>query len=423
MTPPLLAACVVVTDEVHDLHACLTSLERLKPLVAEINVYGINADERVLEYARNSGASVAAWQGVVDEAEARNRAIAMTNAHWVLVMDSGEKVVADKDRLSRLLVVEPGMMAQPDAMSVQVRGDDEERTGREPRLLRQAVARYGGGHNPTLEPKTSGRRLTVLTPGRDVIAVSVSSGDGDPVIERARIDRRIQRADAAIADLEERGVGGDELVTALVERARLLRSIEEDNAALADLTRARSTRATKQYRHRARQELASLLIRHGHFAAAEQVIDELERDDADADYTQWLRALSAGAQGQARTALESMRELDDVVSADGRKVPTPAILNERMVLAARVGEFDEALDCCVQLVAVHGQSKRYARMLMKLWGGRSPEALADMLVKAGGRNQTAVAESLRQMPDPGPAVAESLLDESREEKPLAVRVM
>lgn len=423
MTPPLLAACVVVTDEVHDLHAALTSLDRLRPLVSEINVYGINADERVLEYARTAGASVAAWQGALDAAEVRNRAVAMATAHWVLVLESGEKVTADQDRLSRLLTVEPGMMAQPDAMSVQVRDEHGARTGREPRLLRPSVATFSGGNSPTVVAKNEGRRLTVLTPGRDVIALTVAAGEKDPVIERARLDRRIARADTAITELERKGVGGDELVTALVERARLLRSIEEDNAALADLTRARATRATKQYRWRARQELASLLIRHGHFPGAETVIGELERDGADAEYTQWLRALSAASQGQARTALETLRELDDVVSADGRKVPTPAILNERMVLAARVGEFDEALDCCVQLVAVHGQARRFSRMLMKLWGGRSPEGLADRLVQAGGAHQTSVVEALRQMPDPGPAVAERMLEQSREDKPLAVRVM
>ena len=426
MTAPLLSACIVVTDEVHDLHACLGALQQLRPLLSEICVYGVAASERVLDFARKAGATVTTGDGEHDIAVARNHAAAMTNATWVLVVEPGEKIVADIERLQRLLAVEPGMMAQPDALSIQVRAgsEDKERAPqRQVRIYRPEVARFDGAVDPKLVPVAEGRKLTILTPGREVVSASAASAERDPVIERARLERRIERANATVADLEKGGVGGDDLVTALVDRARLLREIDEDNAALADLTRARTTRATQKYRWRARQELASLLIKHSHYAGAETVIAELDRDGADESYSQWLRALLAASQGNARVALDVLRGLEEVKAADGRAVATPAILNERMVMAARVGEFDEALDCCIKLVTVHGQAPRYARMLLKLWGGRSGTGLADRLVAAGGLHQNGLAEALRQLPDPGPAVAASLLDEAREVKPLAVRVM
>lgn len=426
MTAPLMSACVVVTDEVHDLHACLAALQKLRPLLSDIHVYGVAASERVLDFARKAGATVATGEGEHDVSAARNNAAAMAKSTWVLVVEPGEKIVADLERLQRLLVVEPGMMAQPDALSIQVRttSDERDRSGsRQVRVYRPEVAKFDGMVDPRLVPVAEGRKLTILTPGREVISVSAASAERDPVIERARLERRIERANTAVADLEKSGVGGDDLVTALVDRARLLREIDEDNAALADLTRARTTRATQKYRWRARQELATLLIKHGHYGGAETVIAELDRDGADEAYSQWLRVLLSASQGKAREALEVLRELGEVKAADGRAVSTPAILNERMVMAARVGEFDEALDCCIQLVAVHGHASRYARMLLKLWGGRSAEGLADRLVAAGGLHQNTLAEALRQLGEPGAAVADSLLDESREVKPLAVRVM
>ena len=264
MTAPLLSACIVVTDEVHDVHACLGALQQLRPLLSEICVYGVAASERVLDFARKAGATVTTGDGEHDVAVARNNAAAMTNATWVLVVEPGEKVIADIERLQRLLAVEPGMMAQPDALSIQVRAGSEDKDRaphRQVRIYRPEVARFDGAVDPKLVPVAEGRKLTILTPGREVVSASAAGAERDPVIERARLERRIERANATVADLEKGGVGGDDLVTALVDRARLLREIDEDNAALADLTRARTTRATQKYRWRARQELASLLIK------------------------------------------------------------------------------------------------------------------------------------------------------------------
>ncbi len=426
MTPPSLAACVVVTDEVHDLHACLASLQQLHPLVSQICVYGAGAPERVLEFARQAGAVVGAGPGEGDISLARNEAAALAGTSWVFIVEPHERVSADPGRLRRLLAIGPGMLAQPDCLSIQVRpagADEGAPVARQARIYRAGAARYDGAAEPQLVPVSPGRKLTILTPAREVVAVTATGAQADPVAERARMRRRIERASATIAALEAGGAGGDDLVTALVDRARLYARIDEDNLALADLTRARATRCTQRYRWRAREDLALLLIRHGHFAGAETVLGELERDGADAGYASWLRALSAAAQGQARAALETLRELGEVRASGGELVGAPAILNERMVMAARVGEFGEALDCCVRLVAVHGLSRRYGRMLLKLWGPRSPQGLADRLVEAGGPHQVAVADTLRMLPEPGPAVAESLLDPVRERKPLAVRVM
>ena len=63
MTAPLMSACVVVTDEVHDLHACLAALQKLRPLLSDIHVYGVAASERVLDFARDQHLSAARRPG------------------------------------------------------------------------------------------------------------------------------------------------------------------------------------------------------------------------------------------------------------------------------------------------------------------------------------------------------------------------
>ncbi|MBO3163711.1 hypothetical protein GZ188_08170, partial [Dermatophilus congolensis] len=358
MTTKLLAACIVATDEATDLRACIASLQRLTPLVSEICVYSIGADPRILDQATNAGATVTTGTGEYDESLARNNAAAMTDATWVLHLTPNDRVTADTERLERLIQATPGMMAQPDLLSILLTHDDDPTEHREKLLYRPAIARFRGIHNPQLEPLIPGRKPTTL---------------------------------------EHEGTAGDALVTALVERARLHRALGDDNAALTDLTRARTTRATRICRWRARQDLASLLIAHNHHNAATAVIAELDRDGADSEYTAWLRALSSASQGKAYSALRTLRTLHNVTAADGRKVPTTTILNERMILAARIGEFDEALDCCIRLVSVHGQPQRFARMLLKLWGGRSAAGLAERLIETGGPNQTAVAAALAQL--------------------------
>ncbi|MBO3178572.1 glycosyltransferase family 2 protein, partial [Dermatophilus congolensis] len=414
MTTKLLAACIVATDEATDLRACIASLQRLTPLVSEICVYSIGADPRILDQATSAGATVTTGTGEYDESLARNNAAAMTDATWVLHLTPNDRVTADIERLERLIQATPGMMAQPDLLSILLTYDEDPTEHREKLLYRPAIARFRGIHDPQLEPLIPGRKPTTLTPGRDVITINRATNTPDPATNRSRLERRRHRATTAITTLEHEGTAGDALVTALVERARLHRALGDDNAALTDLTRARATRATRICRWRARQDLASLLIAHNHHNAASAVIAELDRDGADSEYTAWLRALSSASQGKAYSALRTLRTLHNVTAADGRKVPTTTILNERMILAARIGEFDEALDCCIRLVSVHGQPQRFARMLLKLWGGRSAAGLAERLIETGGPNQTAVAAALAQLAEPGPTIAASLLEPTSE---------
>lgn len=287
-------------------------------------------------------------------------------------------------------------------------------------MYRPERAHFVGALEDRLEPMEPGRELVSLNAGVEVCsvwAVVVPQGD-----QRDRLVRRVARADAALAKLTSEGIGGNDLVTALVERSRARRALGDDDGALADLNRARRVRAGEPYRRRAREDLTTLLIEHGYFSGANKLIAELRADGGDDDYSDWLTAQVHAAQGQARVAWDILRKLESATSSDGTVVASPQILTEQMIMANRIGELEEALECCVDLVAKHGLALRHGRMLLKLWGPRSADGLADLLIQADALHLDEVAAALSALPEPGPSVAQALRD-VRAEKPAAVRIM
>ncbi len=425
MTAPRIAVCLVVTDDARDLHGCLQSMRQLGPLLAELCVYGVGAPEQTLAFARNAGAKVEVGEWDGDVSAARNAAACMSDAPWVLVVEPNERLRVDVGHLSRLLDLPADMVGEPDALTVDIsagRGLGA-RASRGERIYRPERAHYVGTLEEHLEPLEPGRPLRTLSAGAEVIGIwSVVEEDAPLGSERDRLKRREARASAALDKLEQAGISGNDLVTALVERSRARRELGDDDGALADLNRARRVKASDAYRWRAREDLTTLLIEHGYYAGANKLIGELRDDGADESYSDWLTAQVHAAQGQAHVAWEILRRLERVTSSEGRVIATPEILTEQMHMANRLGEFDEALQCCVDLVARHNLGARHGRMLLKLWGPRSPEGLTDLLIQADGRYLDDVAVALEGLPGLGPDVA-ARLREVRSEKPAAVRIM
>ncbi len=423
MTAPRIAVCLVVTEEAPDIAGCLASVRQLGHLLTEVCVYGAGAREQVLAAARQAGAKVQAGDYDGDLSAARNAAACMTDAPWVLVIEPDERLRADIPALTKLLALPERMVGEPDAIALEVsRGAARGASARLDRLYRPDRAHYVGSLEDHLEPLAPGRELVSLNAGTEVVSIWAVVADRARGDDRARNLRRLARACAAVEHLQETGVGGNDLVTALVERSRVRRALGDDDGALADLNRARRIRAGDAYRWRAREDLTTLLIEHGYYDGANRLIAELRSDGADSGYSDWLTAQVHAAQGQARVAVDILRRLESATSSEGRVVATPEILTEQMQMANRIGELDEALGCCVDLVAKHGLAARHGRMLLKLWGPRSADGLADLLIQADARHLDDVAAALEVLPEPGPAVA-AALREVRTAKPAAMRIM
>src|SRR5664279_5393315 len=95
MTCPLLAVALIVKDEASNLPECLQALRSLTGLVEEIVIYDTGSVDGTQDIAREAGATVVQgyWDG--DFSRARNAAIGVTTASWVLIVDADERVVAD----------------------------------------------------------------------------------------------------------------------------------------------------------------------------------------------------------------------------------------------------------------------------------------------------------------------------------------
>jgi len=406
METPSLTCCLVIGDDVRDLHGCLASLASLGDLLAGTVVVGMGAPERTLEFARRAGADVHVRPDDGDLAAARNEAAGMAETEWVFFVEPEERVSADPALLAKLLEAQPGEVVRPDALQIEVVGTTDAPPTREIRLYRTAACQYLGGVQPRLAARELGHTLRPLNPGGDVVRVTAA----DPAGERTRLQRREARASRVVEVLDSTGTEGDELASALVERARARRALGDANGALSDLNRARALQCSDRYRDIAREELVGLLVEHRHFTGARTLIGQLRAGGNDSGYSDWLEAQVHAAEGQAADALrivDRLREGGLLSRADGGVVAPPEILNETMILAARVHDYDKALECCLELVARHGQAPRYGRLLLKLWGHRSPEALADELDRVGAPVES-VAPALRQLPEPGPAAAAAL---------------
>lgn len=407
METPSLTCCLVVGDDARDLHGCLASLASLGDLLAGTVVVGMGAPERVLEFARRAGATVHSRADDGDLAGARNEAAGMAETEWVFLLEGDDRVSADPALLAKLLDPQPGEVVRPEALQIEVVGG--ETPTREVRLYRTAAAHFLGGVRPRLLSRESGHTLRTLNPGGDVVRVTAAYA-GDPAGERIRLLRRESRATRIVDVLDSTGSGGDELVSALIERARARRALGDGNGALADLNRAQTLPCGDRYRDTAREELAGLLVEYRHFDGARTLIGQLREAGADPGYSDWLEAQVHAAEGQAQDALRIVDRLRDgglLTRADGGVVAPPEILNETMILAARVHDYEKAFECCLELVSRHGQARRYGRLLLKLWGRRSPEGLAAELDRAGAPVES-VAAALRQLPEPGPAAAAAL---------------
>lgn len=404
MDHPRLAVCVVATQETRDLFATLSSVQSLGSIVSEVRVLAVDADARLVQFARRSGAIVETAVDSGDTAACWNLVSEAARTAWVLLLSGDERVRGDAERLSRFLVDKPGAAIRPDAFEIVTTGaEGEERVAR---LFRPETAGFEGRLHPRLVARGSIRDLRRLMPGADVIALTAPAEAAD---EATRWKRREARARRVCESLVSQGVGGDDLVGALVERARARRGLGDANGALADLNRARREPATDRYRWQAREELAALLIEHRHLTGAQTLIGELRTTGADEGYADWLQAQVHAAQGQAKDALRILDGLTRATRADGEPVTASEILTETMILAARIRQYDKALDCCVALCTTHGLVGRYGRLLLKLWGVRSPRALGDRLLASSSSNSMQLAQAFAKLPAPGPILAEHLL--------------
>lgn len=400
---PLLAAALIVRDEIADLPACLASLSGV---VDEIVVYDTGSTDESVAVARACGARVAKGFWAQDFGRARNTALAMARAAWVLSVDADERLVADRALLRSVLT----RARSTDVFMVRIHNlresDSYDHPG--PRLLRrEAVAWAGALHEHPV--RRDGR--AVRSEQLPASAARLDHlGYADPQTRQAKARRNLAIAQAQVDALA--AAAEPDPATVLPALLNLGRSA----ALVGDLQRAvdafetiRELGPGTQERVWATDALAQVLVGTGHDEAVFVLAEELRRSGVDPGYCDWLTAQALLHVDRPAEALTLLRGIDRLVDSAGRILEPGALPDARAVAAGRVGELEEATACLVQAMAVHGRIAGRGPALLQLWDGRPPSALARLLAELATPHTLALLlAELHTCPEPGPQLAELL---------------
>jgi hypothetical protein len=406
-----ISAVLVVRDEAGEIRDCVAALAGFAD---EVVVYDTGSTDDTASLARAAGAVVVDGFRDGDLGRARTHAAAAASGDWILVVDADERVTGDPVEARALLAAGDG----PDACDVLV--DDTAADG------------LGGGHRWVTRLV---RRGAVVWAGR--VHEQPVRADGLPPVSRAM--------PAHVLGIERRGYADPEVMRrkgeyhahlAEAELHALLQLRPHDRAGIAEallelgrslITANRAQDAvdtfetlrelaprTPQWRE-GTDFLARILLGAGGFDDAVMLLsDQLREAGADAGYCDWLRAQALAQLGSPAEALELVRGIQELVDPGGRRHDLGEVLEMRALMAALVGERQEALDALAQAMAHHGRVSGRGQMLLDLWaaeadgGHHSPADLARLVREAGSAHLAAIASELRSAGGEGPDVALAL---------------
>lgn len=412
METPLLAAALIVKNEEEYLPDCLAALNDLRPLMSQICVYDTGSTDRTIEIAEAAGAELERGYWDDDFARARNAAVAMTRAKWVLIVDADERVRADQGLLRRSLrqaLIHEGVGRDTLHVTVRdIRTSGHVNSFLSRRLLRPARAQYRNAVHEDVYA-LRGELSEAELPQSYIVFDHIGYVDAPAV--RAKTERNEAIAQQAIdaANPEDTG-NNEELVRLLVDRGRSRAAQGDTGGALCDYERVRTMSSFRNYRTWGLEMYTDLLINLGRFDEAEAVIGELRAEGVTrADYCDWLTARLLCARGDVYEGLELLRTIDVVVSVIQAVAPPERLLAARMKAAAHVGEFEEAAAYLVALMAVHGDIQPgYGKLLLALTRALPKAALTQLIIESDRGHLSAIAAELDAAGSEGRSLAAGL---------------
>lgn len=413
MATPLLAAALIVKNEASHLPDCLAALRSLGPLLDHVVVYDTGSTDGSIRIARDFGARVEEGFWDDDFARARNAAVALTRARWVLSVDADERVVVDADRLATVLTAGLRRKSELDALViplVNIAPDGSDMYAAPlGRLFRPDRGRFEGSIH---------ERVCPLHPGQGELRLAEQPPDVIHLRHLGYVDSRAVRSKAernlaiAAADVTKRMAESnvEALATALYQRGRSHLAAGQLAQARADLEHLVRLPVAVPEQTWGTDVLAQLLLATGEPGPVPALVEKLRAAGVDERYCNWLRAQVLLADHRYGEALPLLRTVDTLVDAVGRRHDLTPVLEAYMIAAGRVGEVDEATVCCIRLMVAHGRAEGLGSLLLTLWGGRPADWLVQLLEEAASDRQqlAGVADELRRCDAPGPQIAETL---------------
>lgn len=413
---PLLSACLIVRDEEKNLQACFDSMDRLAPTLAEVCVYDTGSVDGTVELCRARGAKVVEgfWDG--DFGRARNEALSLATAAWALIIDADEEVIANGAVLSRLL--NDPQAGQIDVFNAPLTHvDDSGRTighSSYGALLRISEVQYVGKiHEVALRRDGLPTRTVDLD---ESVLTFRHTGYATPAIRRAKAERN---AAAAAVDLAQARQACDRqrLGEAYYHSARSILRLGNEEEALNQLLAAWECFENGSLgRDRTLRHLVPLMVKCGDQDAALRLIGRYYEADGAPELVRLLLAqlaLNTGRPGEALAALDTIPDAGN----ETREVHPRDVLALRIRTLDALQRHDEALACCLVLVARYGDLSRVGELLARAEGQSGPALAALLDIPPGAPWRLGLVSELRHGGPLGVAVAQALLTHGRSAEP------
>ena len=380
---PLLAATLIVRNEAANLPGCLAGL---RGTVDEVVVYDTGSTDTTRELATAAGARVLAGYWDDDFARARNAALEMTRAEWILVIDADERLDGDVAGLRAFLRGQvratgpAGSVARSadiDLILLRVTNlvDGREADGlTSTRIARRSAVRWDGAVHEQLRPLRGGDGRKMILPA-DALRI-LHHGYDDPGIARAKAERNLGLAQSALGRLLAAGPPDPEVAARiLLDLGRSALGAGRRQDAVDAFETLRELVPAGLYRAQATGLLAQLLLDEGGFDDVALVLEGELRDSGEAPsgYCDWLRAQALARMGDRGAALELVRGVDALVDPAGTVLPLSVVLVAHTVWATAAGNYPEAGDALLRAMLDHGGGAEHLGLLGQLWAGREAE--------------------------------------------------
>ena len=362
---------MIVKDEAGDLPGCL---ESLRGTVDEIVVYDTGSTDATRRLAATAGARVLAGYWDDDFGRARNAALEMTRADWILVIDADERLDGDPSGLRAFLRAAPAGL---DLLQVRVTNLIDGRpadTLASVRIARRAAVRWEGTvHEQLRATAEPDERQRALAPGPSRI---LHHGYADQRAVRAKSERNLA---LARAQLDRLVAGGrpdpDAVARVLLDLGRSAVGAGLRQDAVDAFETLREVVPGGMQRAQGTGLLAQLLLDEGGFDEVVLVLEAELRDGGAAarGYCDWLRAQALARLGRAGEALELLRGIGSLSDPVGNQLPVAVVLVARTLLAAATGHPEEAGNALLEAMLEHGAAAEQHGLLAQLWAGREAE--------------------------------------------------
>jgi glycosyltransferase involved in cell wall biosynthesis len=395
---PLLAATLIVKDEAATLPGCLASLTGI---VDEIVVYDTGSTDDTVTLARAAGARVVQGYWDNDFARARNAALDLTRAEWILVIDADERLTGDGATLRAYLRSDPADLL---VMRVANLGPDGQvlQTLLSHRIARRAAVRWNGRVHEQLQATGPGaERARSAMLGPDVHLVH--HGYADAGRRRLKAERNLALAQAQLdALLAERSIDPVAAARALLDLGRTAMGLGRRQVAVDAFEALREIRHEGGHRAQATALLTQILLDEGGLDEIALVLaGELRADGlTPVSFCDWLEAQALDHLGDRARALELLAGITELTDPSGNEYSLGPLLLIRALLAAAHGLVEAAGADLVAALTEHQADERHYPLLLDLFTGREPE-LAHALEPGRTRYGATVLAGVRLLGEAG----------------------